>query len=347
VKRRDVPDLAKGILADGEFCYVAARTRFGPHLTPVVYALDGGRLWLTTARGSVKARAWRADPHVAGMVRVGDRAVVFRGVVKTYDALDPFTWPSAAVSSPRLGKAATKFSMKNARFFFGYARDAYRVPLAWAPPGRVFTAIDLRRGQVLDLAEGTIEDGWGSWPRRFEPSASFAVSARRKEGVERLVPERIVEVLGSSGDAALATQVDADGDGRGGAMLTVLPASWEHVDRSYAARVPMSFAELTGAGPKVRAALTIDRPALWRAAEMRGVLLRGDAETFAPGLTKRGAAALRLRAAEGEVLLRLVPARAVWWEGWTSGTVGEPASSPPRLPVRTVRARSAGAAGAR
>jgi hypothetical protein len=46
---------------------------------------------------------------VAGLVRNGDRAVVFRGTVTTYDAFDPFTWPSAVVAAPRLVTAATRF----------------------------------------------------------------------------------------------------------------------------------------------------------------------------------------------------------------------------------------------
>ncbi len=337
MKRSEMPPLAKGILADGEFCYVAAVTPFGPHLTPVVYALDGGRLWLTTARGSVKARAWKTEPRVAGMVRVGERAVVFRGTVTTYDALDPFTWPSAVVSTPRIGRAATRFSMKNARFFFGYARDAYRVPLAWAPPGRVFAAVDPTEARVVDLAEGTVEDGWGAWARGFEPASSFAPASGARS-VDALIPEDLTDALGASGDGVLATHVDTDG----GALVTVVPVGWRRVRGAYEARLPMPVAELTRAGATVRAALTIDRASAWRAAEMRGILLRGEAETFAPGITKGGAGALRARVGDGEALVRLAPERAVWWEGWTSGTVARPAArrARPQRPQR--RAAKAG-----
>ena len=59
------------VLEDGSFCAVATSTPRGPHCTPLVFASSGGRIWLTTSRGSVKSRAWKADPSVAGLVRHG------------------------------------------------------------------------------------------------------------------------------------------------------------------------------------------------------------------------------------------------------------------------------------
>jgi hypothetical protein len=76
------------VLEEGRFCAVATSTPRGPHCTPLVFAYAGGRIWLTTSRGSVKTRAWKVDPAVAGLVRAGDLAVAFTGTVKTYDALD-------------------------------------------------------------------------------------------------------------------------------------------------------------------------------------------------------------------------------------------------------------------
>ena len=110
-----------------------------------------------------------------------------------------------------------------------------------------------------------------------------------------------------------------------GHSLTVVPASWERVGGGYDARLARPLAELTNAAAPSRAALTIDRASAWRAAEMRGVLLRGSAEAYVPGITKRGTAALRRRVGDGDALFRLAPERAVWWEGWSSGTVVRPA----------------------
>ena len=61
-----IPASARSVLERGTICHLAARTAHGPHLTPVVFAYQRGRLWVTTSRNSVKARAWRRDPSVAG-----------------------------------------------------------------------------------------------------------------------------------------------------------------------------------------------------------------------------------------------------------------------------------------
>ena len=92
------------VLDRGQFCAVAAMTPRGPHCTPLVFASSGARLWLTTSRRSVKARAWRTDPAVSGLVRSDDLAVTFTGTVRTYDALDRRTgWANLkAVKSGRV-----------------------------------------------------------------------------------------------------------------------------------------------------------------------------------------------------------------------------------------------------
>src|SRR6266545_4823840 len=119
-----LPPEFERILERGAFCSIAAETRRGPHLTPLVFAWSDGRVWLTTSCGSVKAWAWRA--------------VTFTGRAAAYDVLDPSTWIRTAVRMPAVTAASVRFTAKNARFFAGYAVDARRVPLAWTPPGRVF-----------------------------------------------------------------------------------------------------------------------------------------------------------------------------------------------------------------
>src|SRR6266498_3972190 len=97
------------------------------------------------------------------MIWVGGEVVTFRGRVRTYDALDLLSWLSAAVAGPRLVRAATRFSLKNARFFAGYAVNARRVPLAWTPPGRVFVGVEVKAGALLDLVVRTVAAVWGDW----------------------------------------------------------------------------------------------------------------------------------------------------------------------------------------
>jgi hypothetical protein len=319
---RRVPPSARRVLDEGVLCHVAVATPNGPHLTPVVYVLDGGRLWITTSRSSVKARAWRRGPGVAGLVQDGELAVTFRGRVRTYDALDPFSWPAAAVAGPRLVAAATRFSLKNARFFAGYAVDARRVPFAWSPPGRLFAGIELLAGRVLKLETGEVLEGWGEWPAgiRYEEAYTRPHGAR---GPERVVPGRIRTAIGGSGTGAMAFQSRE--------RVSVVPVAWRRSpdEGSFEAMVAARFLRLASIHRRVPAALTVSYASRWRAAEMAGMLLRGPAELFSPARTKKGASRIRKRLEEGwpgmvredAVLIRLRPARVVWWEGWTSGTV--------------------------
>ena len=323
-----IPTAARQALDDGLLCQLAVRTRHGPHLTPVVYALDGPRLWVTTSRTSVKARAWRAGSEVAGLVRAGDVAVSFRGRAKTYDALDPLTWPAIAFTAPRLVRAAARFSVKNARFFAGYAVDAPRVPFAWTPPGRVFAAIDLDAGWVGPTDGSELLVSWGELPREPTPyRASFgAASATRL--LDRRVPSGVRSAIGTSGAGALAIDSPAG--------LSVLPVAWVRVPRegSYHVAVASSLLERAAPRPSAPLALTIEHASAWRAADMVGMLVQGSAEAFSARFTRRGNRALRLhleqvleslgadpRDASRFDLIRLRPSRVVWWRGWTSGTV--------------------------
>ncbi|MGH2740731.1 MAG: pyridoxamine 5'-phosphate oxidase family protein [Actinomycetota bacterium] len=312
---------AEAVLRDGRFCYVAADAKQGPHITPVVYVLDGHRLWLTTARGSVKARSWARDPMAGALVRHGDRAVTLRGRVSVYDAMDPATWPVSALRAPLLLRATARFSIKNVLYFAGYARDAPRVPLAWTPPGRILASIDLDHGAVLDLDRGRIVERWGTWGSRISPRTTFEVTPRRRMP-DREAPGDLREVLGESGDGVIGLL--------GSAGHAVLPCRWARAAAEGAFYVVLPRRQLSLVSPKARGvgSLVIDRASHWRAAEMTGLLLRGEVEVFLPSRVRSRRAGLLSRAEragpmpDDPAVLRLRPKEAVWWKGWSSGTVG-------------------------
>ena len=310
-----VPGEARAVLEGGAFCYVGVRTWAGPHVTPLVYALDGARIWVTTARRSVKARAWRSSPYVAGLVLGEDASVVFRGTVRSYDALDPFTWPAAAVSATGIARAAAKFSLKNARFFAGYAVDAGRVPLAWTPPARVFAGIELTAGRVIENETGHSIARWGEWPQGVRYRAAFArLPATRS--MDLGVPAGVRKELGQRGEGALGLESPS--------TLTILPVGWRRVasQGSYQATLPAELLKLSDIDGSAPASLTIDIASTWRASAMKGVLLQGPAAAFEPAHARRGRKALADLLEEGEALVRMRPRRVVWWEGWASATVG-------------------------
>ena len=302
----------QSVLDEGPFCAVAAMTPRGPHCTPLVFAASGGRVWLTTSRRSVKARAWRVDPGTAGLIRSGDLAVTFTGSVKTYDALDRSTWGAAVAGATSIARATATFSRKNARFFAGYAFDARQVPLAWTPPGRVFVGIDLERTALLD--EDGVQEGRGRWGGEASSQTSF----RRTHGGDPLgaLPDDVVDGLGREGDGSLSL-----GGERG---PVVLPVRWRADATGLYAALPAETLSLAGAAADVTVALTVDTPSAWRARDMVGAMFQGEAKCYVDGEVGSGAKSARTIATSlhpsADALVRITPRRVVWWKGWASGS---------------------------
>lgn len=304
-------------LEQGSFCAVAAVTPRGPHCTPLVFAYSGGRLWLTTSRRSVKARAWRADPSIAGLVRHGELTVVFTGTVKTYDALDRTTWGAAVAGATTIARATATFSRKNARFFAGYAFDARQVPLAWTPPGRVFVGVDLDRTALLD-ADG-VQEGRGRWGGEPESLDTFRRAGRGADPLRGL-PSEFTSQVGREGEAALSIV------GRRGTV--VLPVRWRADEHALYAAMPAETLALADAPAEAPVALTIDRPSTWRARDMVGAMVQGTGSCAVVGNVSSGAKSLRELATsidpDGDAIVRIDPRRSVWWSGWSSGSTDLP-----------------------
>jgi nitroimidazol reductase NimA-like FMN-containing flavoprotein (pyridoxamine 5'-phosphate oxidase superfamily) len=307
----------QSVLERGPFCAVATTTERGPHCTPLVFAYSGGRIWLTTSRRSVKARAWRNDPTIAGLVRHGELTVTFTGTVRTYDALDRATWGAAVAGATSIARATATFSRKNARFFAGYAFDAKQVPLAWTPPGRVFVGVDLERTALLD-ADG-VEEGRGRWGG--EP-ASHATFRRSSKGADpfAVVPAEVASVLGREGEGSL-TLVGERGP-------VVVPVRWRAEPTALYAALPAETLALADAAADAPASLTVDAPSIWRARDMVGAMVQGEASSFVDGSLGSGAKGAMTLARDidpdAETLIRLTPRRVVWWQGWSSGSADVP-----------------------
>jgi nitroimidazol reductase NimA-like FMN-containing flavoprotein (pyridoxamine 5'-phosphate oxidase superfamily) len=302
------------VLEQGAFCAVASSTPRGPHCTPLVFAASGGRVWLTTSRRSVKARAWKIDPAIAGLVRHGDLAVTFTGTVRTYDALDRNTWGAAVAGATSIARAAATFSKKNARFFAGYAFDAHQVPLAWTPPGRVFVGVDLERTALL--GDDGVQEGRGRWGGQTRSHATFRSSKATDDPLVGL-PGDVRAELGDGGDGALAV-VGEQGP-------VVVPTRWRAERGALYAALPAETLALAGAGPDAPVALTVDRTSAWRARDMVGAMVQGSASLFVLESLGSGAKIARSLATaidpEAGALIRIAPDRMVWWKGWSSGSL--------------------------
>ncbi len=313
----ELAEPVRRILDEGVLCHVAAVTRHGPHVTPMVYAAAGGGVWVTTSRGSVKARAWRSDPRVAGLVRAGDDAVAFAGTARAHDALDVASWVDTIVRFPTLSVAAARFTRKNARFFAGYAVDVNRVPLAWTPPGRVFVELSLERVALLEA--GREPRTWGTWNAGAVPSAARFRAARTGRSPFEPLPADLAAALGPRGLGALALEGE-----RGPA---VLPVAWTIDGAGLYATADEAALALASSSTTSRAALEMDGSTSWRARRMVGVMACGPGEISAVARLSSGAASARTIAAaaglDGErpAVVRVRPERFVWWRGWEAGTV--------------------------
>jgi Pyridoxamine 5'-phosphate oxidase len=313
-------EAGREVLDEGRFCYLSASTEHGPHVTPVVFVFERGSVWATTARGTAKARAWMRDPAAAGLVHHRGKAVAFRGTVTRFDPFDRSTWSETMRRTPDLMRAAARYTLKNARYFAGYARDVRSLPLSWTPPARVLVSVELQAAAVLDVESGAVEDRWGRWGNRSAGRPTF----RALQGSELAGGPTFQEIrkgLGPAGRGALALE--------GSAGTVVLPVGWVRAgsEGAYYAVLPRTFLALAGAGLRSSAALVTDRTSPWRAARMRGVLAQGEPEVFLPDALRGGRAALLRKASRAgrlpsdPAVVRIRPHRAMWWEGWASGTV--------------------------
>ena len=307
-----IPETAERILREGVLCYLAAPSSAGPHTTPVVFAMENDRVWGTTGRGTTKAKLWRKDPTAGGLIRLGERSLVFRGRVHLYDMLDPSTWLASVLRGVELTLASARFTAKNARFFAGYARDAAGVPLSWTPPARVVFSVDVSSGAVLEGS--VVRERWGSWPGAAEGLNAYR---QAKAGLQiEALPDGVRDLVASPREAVLAV-----GHPEG---PVVLPASSSPGKGSVFARLPRSLLDLSGARSSAPAGVVVDRASAWRAAKMRGVLLRGPSSVYVPATLGTGRSTLAADVGElgdQDAVVRVRPRTAVWWSGWSSGTV--------------------------
>ena len=303
----------QNVLEQGEFCAIASSTPLGPHCTPLVFTLSGGRVWLTTSRGSVKTRAWRRDDATAGLVRAGDLAVTFTGTAQTFDLLDRSTWSGTVHEAPRVARATVAFSRKNAKFFAGYAADAKQVPFAWTPPGRVFVGIDIARTALLD--EDGVQEGWSRWGGEVVSHESFRISKKGEPSLAS-VPVDVRSSVGEAGEGALTVT--------GSRGPVVLPVRWLVDGPATYAALPAETLALANAGPDAPVALTIDRASAWRARDMVGAMVQGTGSIFTLAGLGTGARTVKglLKSIDpvADALVRIEPTRVVWWHGWSSGS---------------------------
>lgn len=121
------------LLNEGRFGYVGTSDeKMTPHLTPVIFAFDGHRIFFAVSKISKKLKNMRENQKIAFLVDVRDpsnlynnRAVLFMGRAKIYGLLD------AALNVFRLLKIRSVFHKKYPEYVYKYKTEEERLPLAW------------------------------------------------------------------------------------------------------------------------------------------------------------------------------------------------------------------------
>ena len=273
-----------GVLDVADVLHVAVSARRGPHVTPTVFDVAGGRLWFVTPRRSVKARVIARHRRVGGLVQAGDRALVFGGRARI---VDPLT--ARGVLSPgrflELPLAAAGYFDRNLRHALGTVRDHPAPTLALS---RVMVSIDVRRAALLDGP--AVVEAWGRWARTDLLLAGDPSPGRAPD--LRAAPPALRALLGDGAGVVLGWQ------SLSGPLA--LPGRWQ----TGAATVETSAEALVlaGAGTAGPACVTAQR-SRYRLDDKEGVLVSGAGEARRPaGDPVRARVAIDAQ-------------RATWWTG--------------------------------
>jgi hypothetical protein len=276
----------RAVLGEADHLHLAVHTSRGIHVTPTVFSMEAGELWLVVPRRSVKALAVRRHPTVGVLVRAGDRSLVLSGRARPVDPLTGrgFSSPGRILKMPL---AAAGYLDRNHRHAAGVVRGR---PVPTLPLSRMAISIGVH---LAALVEDEDIRTWGPWPRRGLLLAGPIPGPARPDA--RDVPPRPAALLAEDGAAVLGWPSCA------GPMA--LPARWEAA--SSTALVTPALMALAGCWTGGPGSLTLDR------------IGHGLDDKFGVMLAGAGAARLDGTAARTAVASE----RVTWWTGDHSGTV--------------------------
>jgi hypothetical protein len=290
--------VVEAIASEAPFAHVAVETARGPHVTPVLYALAGDRLWFTVPRGTLKARVLAKRPRAGILLQAGETSVLMGGGAKLLDPRSPISWASAPRESALAPLAIRSFTLRNSRELLGFALDGSELPAGSFPPNLLLAGFEPRR--VAALRGEEVEWRRGRWrfeARKRDPSSDGthpSPSGRlpRLEGV----PREVAELPRHSGPAVVGWPAS-------GTPLA-LPAAWD--PSSARATVAADLADLAGIAGEAPACIAFDAAEGHRPTGKRGVMLRGR------GSVVRG----------GHVTeVSIQPERVTYWLGFETGTI--------------------------
>ena len=283
------------VFDDGDLTYLAVRSPRGPHVTPLAFHRQAGRLWLVAARDSLKVRAIGQDPMVGGLVRSGQRAVMWSGRARL---VDPLTGRGLGTHLLELPLAVTGYLVRNFREAAGVVWDR---PVPTLPITRLLVCVDVDR---VALFQGwSVAAAWGPWSQldRLRRDAPPPGPPTPLWGAPPALRGLLLE---ADRPAVLGWQTAS------GPMA--IPAVW-HQDESAALASPAAMV-LAGANPRGPGCLTVGRGER-----------HGDARQ---GLLLRGSGSAHMGPAGAGVVLRV--RTITYWGGTRTRTIDIRAGQTPR-----------------
>ena len=291
------------VFDDGDLTYLAVRSPRGPHVTPLAFHRQAGRLWLVAARDSLKVRAIGQDPVVGGLVRSGQRAVMWSGRARL---VDPLTGRGLGTHLLELPLAVTGYLVRNFREAAGVVWDR---PVPTLPITRLLVCVDVDR---VALFQGwSVAAAWGPWSQldRLRRDAPPPGPPTPLWGAPPALRGLLLE---ADRPAVLGWQTAS------GPMA--IPAVW-HQDESAALASPAAMV-LAGANPRGPGCLTVGRGDH-----------HGDARE---GLLLRGSGSAHLGPAGAGVVLRV--RTITYWSATLTRTIDIRAGQTPRATRRAKEA---------
>ena len=280
----DTPELAT-ILEDAELAYLAVDSKTGPMVTPLLFAVRDGRLWMVVPRSSAKLTAIARDARVGVAAGTPGAMAVLQGEAHLVDPLRPSSLvrslPEAVLSPRALGSYLTG----NLDHLVGLVGPAALEPRA------AFAVRPERAIAVRDDRELWTTGGWPTGAAPYDGNGE-----PQPLDLPADVPSDLRTVLTEPGPVLVGWTTSSG--------PVVLPGEWD--SRRNVACVRGDLFQAAGCLPQSRACVLFDAT--------EGTSLDGKA-----GLVLRGRASARGRAEVANLVVRTE--RVSWWRGDDSRTV--------------------------
>lgn len=273
-------------------CFLAVETKSGPHVTPTMFTLASGRIWLVAERSALKSRVIPGASQVGVSIRHGDSALVISGRASLMDPAKP--WLHLDLRERLMAAPAlARYLLHQGSRLGGYVTAPVSALRDLNPARRVLVCISPER--VALVRGATVTDRRGPGGSRVVPDEVASAPAIGERLDLPQVPEDLVSL-------ACRSRVSAVLGWQTGLGPLALPAHW-HGDRGWAS-VPAAL--LQGVSVS-EVALCLEHEEGDQLGDQKGLLVRGRGKVV--GSRDEYAA------------VAIEPDRATFWEGAEAETV--------------------------